>query len=493
MKSLRLLIPLLLFLCLIGNAQAADLRGRVLLQADDKGQAWYINPLDGKRYSLGRPDAALKVMRSLGLGVKSDKLDAWRKYRAPRAYSGRIVLDVENLGEAYYINPLDQKLYFLGSPAQALEVMSALGLGVYTADLNRIALAVPTETVKQPEAIVADNTPDKTAVFSWHYGGKDYALSLQLKRSRYESYAKAQKYYESRGPLPADWHERYYGMFLTPQAGDKTIPELTAELKRLAAANNLSEDQLVELTATFVQSIPYDSNKNLETETPYYPYETLYLNRGVCTDKTLLLSAIYTELGYGTAIYDFPDVNHAAVGIACPAPNQTFNEGYCYVETTNFFPVGAIPQEFGSNGVSDRNFTGYQGQFNSVFDPTRLGKYEIYRQTQGKLYTGEAAVRSKVEKLKNLEKSIADNQTAIRDAKLALDAKQAEVSVMQANMEAAKRSGDIAGYNNLVAPYNSLVAAFNAARDNYNGLISIYNGNADLYNGSVKDFYSGGK
>ena len=56
----------------VNKAEAAiSLKGRILLQVQDKGQAWYVNPLDNRRYYLGRPDDAFLVMRSLGLGVSN--------------------------------------------------------------------------------------------------------------------------------------------------------------------------------------------------------------------------------------------------------------------------------------------------------------------------------------------------------------------------------------------------------------------------------------
>jgi hypothetical protein len=33
------------------------------------GEAWYVNPADGKRYFLGRAADAYNIMRFLGLGI----------------------------------------------------------------------------------------------------------------------------------------------------------------------------------------------------------------------------------------------------------------------------------------------------------------------------------------------------------------------------------------------------------------------------------------
>jgi len=48
------------------------LKGRIVLQTEGAGQAWYINPGDGKRYYLADGDAAYQIMRQLSLGVAND-------------------------------------------------------------------------------------------------------------------------------------------------------------------------------------------------------------------------------------------------------------------------------------------------------------------------------------------------------------------------------------------------------------------------------------
>ncbi len=50
------------------------LSGMVLLRVEDKGQAWYVYPQDGRRYYLGRPEDAWRIMTGLGLGIKDDDL-----------------------------------------------------------------------------------------------------------------------------------------------------------------------------------------------------------------------------------------------------------------------------------------------------------------------------------------------------------------------------------------------------------------------------------
>jgi hypothetical protein len=50
---------------------AALHRGKIFLQVQARGEAWYVNPTDGKRYYLGNGTDAYNLMRNFGLGVSN--------------------------------------------------------------------------------------------------------------------------------------------------------------------------------------------------------------------------------------------------------------------------------------------------------------------------------------------------------------------------------------------------------------------------------------
>jgi len=125
---------------------AIKLKGKIVLQSQEHGEAWYIYPKDMKRYYLGRPQDAFSVMRNLGLGITDKDLvkipkntDSWTdKTGIADRLAGQIVLQVEKNGEAYYINPTDKKRYYLGRPNDAFDIMRNLGLGIAFNDLVRL-------------------------------------------------------------------------------------------------------------------------------------------------------------------------------------------------------------------------------------------------------------------------------------------------------------------------------------------------------------------
>lgn len=117
------------------------LAGYILLQVEQNGEAWYVNPVNHQRYYLGRPQDAFNIMRDLGLGIKHQELVNYLNTQFPQRLAGRILIDVEANGEAYYIYPKDLQGYYLGRPQDAFAIMRNLGLGITDNDLGKIQIA----------------------------------------------------------------------------------------------------------------------------------------------------------------------------------------------------------------------------------------------------------------------------------------------------------------------------------------------------------------
>ena len=131
---------------------AERLNGYILLQADSHGEAWYVYPNDLKRYYLGRPDDAFQIMGKLGVGTTHSFITGYTIF--PASVSGKILLDVQSHGEAYYIYPQDRKKYYLGRPDDAFSIMRRLSLGITTADLS----AIPIGSLPPPNGVTTDSS-----------------------------------------------------------------------------------------------------------------------------------------------------------------------------------------------------------------------------------------------------------------------------------------------------------------------------------------------
>lgn len=53
---------------------AERLKGAILLQVESKGEAWYINPKDNKRYYIKDGNDAYQIMKFLSLGITNKDL-----------------------------------------------------------------------------------------------------------------------------------------------------------------------------------------------------------------------------------------------------------------------------------------------------------------------------------------------------------------------------------------------------------------------------------
>ncbi len=146
-----------------GATQRLDLHdyvhGRIILQMQEHNEAWYVYPGDDRRYSLGNPSEASQIMRTFGLGVRHQLIANTTDY--PTALAGQILLDVDDRGKAYYVNPVDLHAYYLGSAAQAFNVLRQSGVGVTDADLYLIPIGDPLQV-----SGCAYHRPDCPAIYA---------------------------------------------------------------------------------------------------------------------------------------------------------------------------------------------------------------------------------------------------------------------------------------------------------------------------------------
>lgn len=231
--------------------------GMILLQVEENGEAWYIYPINGERYYLARPVDAFRIMKKLSLGAKHDFIVNTEIF--PERLSGRILLDVEKNGEAYYIYPGDLKKYYLARPTDAFRIMREFGLGITNIDLAEIILGdINAAVINLPKenTIIQDVPFSSQAPFGdwsdqrqqdaceeavalmaikWARGEsftKEEALKIILEVSGYE----LEKYGEYRDISSADtikWiFNDYFDFYNVELKKDITIDDIVSELNQ---------------------------------------------------------------------------------------------------------------------------------------------------------------------------------------------------------------------------------------------------------------------
>ncbi len=141
-------------------------KSAIIILPEDRGKAWYVNPKTQERAYLGRPADAFKVMRSAGIGITNKDL-----LRIPESteegdvtygckHIGKIFLQVESKGEAWYVHPMNCKRYFLNRPSDAFELMRKLGLGVSNADAGKIPVNEKLDDPERPQDLASEESKE---------------------------------------------------------------------------------------------------------------------------------------------------------------------------------------------------------------------------------------------------------------------------------------------------------------------------------------------
>lgn len=235
----------------------------------------------------------------------------------------------------------------------------------------------------------------------------------------------------------------------------------------------------------FIQYLEYDRDKaDSGINNPYYPFETLYLQKGICSDTTFLAVSWLRELGYGAAILDFPESNHSAAGIACPLSDSLDLSGYCYIETTNYFPIGVVPGEIVDGQASDQS-----ANFDNFFSADRLGTMEIKQASKGRVYQGVSQVRQEINYLKQAQHNLDALQLKLNKEKEEIDIAYELISERQSLLLSYHEAGDINAYNQAVPAYNEMVRSYQVKIDEHQDLIEAYNQNVSEFNIRYFKFY----
>lgn len=150
MKKFYPIIAAALFLLPLTASAATpkNLYGRIVLEVERHGEAWYINPQTGELSFLGRPADALALMRRVGLGITNENLfriarpeDEKNDEVFAKTLAGRILLQVEDKGQAWYVHPVTLKRYYLGRPEDALSLLRTQGLGISKATMKTLTIS----------------------------------------------------------------------------------------------------------------------------------------------------------------------------------------------------------------------------------------------------------------------------------------------------------------------------------------------------------------
>ena len=197
-----------------------------------------------------------------------------------------------------------------------------------------------------PAPVVSDTEETFERVYEWKYNGYTFSAPLSLSKEKYAHYQKLGHSNLNLVKYAADSYNR------------RVVSEIAGGIKAQAESLEFTNYETMMLAASFVQSLPYTTDKETTGQGEYvrYPIETLVDGGGDCEDKSILMGALLKELGCDVVILEFRD--HAAVGVKADRDDAYGSYAkyggvkYFYLETTKEgWELGEIPSEYDLNRI----------------------------------------------------------------------------------------------------------------------------------------------
>ena len=158
-----------------------------------------------------------------------------------------------------------------------------------------------------------------------------------------------------------------YQEYVLNSSDDKSMKKVADGLGELAEGQEWGEWETLSFVLSFVQSMPYTSDKvtTRYDNYPRYPIETFVDGGGDCEDTAILFSSIVREMGYGVALLLLKADHHMAVGVSISqAMVDNWHQGYgityynhdgeiyAYCETTGEgWELGHMPEDLVSQSA----------------------------------------------------------------------------------------------------------------------------------------------
>jgi hypothetical protein len=177
--------------------------------------------------------------------------------------------------------------------------------------------------------------------FSFQFDRYDWTLAIPLRTYFYYKDQTRPAVYSKYSPMATDSY------------ADSLLNILVRNLEDAALANELRKIDVVNLVATFIQTLPHTDS---DVTTPYdlyprYPLETLFEQGGDSEDTSILAAALLVREGYDVVLFIFEQQKHMAVGVNIPAVGgygwEYQGNNYFYLETTGEkWQLGDCPTEY---------------------------------------------------------------------------------------------------------------------------------------------------
>ncbi|MBW6516637.1 MAG: hypothetical protein K0B81_08520 [Candidatus Cloacimonetes bacterium] len=342
--------------------------------------------------------------------------------------------------------------------------------------------------------------PEKELIFPEALGPREVEYKITflnkaytINETLYQSYYEYYQAYSEQFPNIRTQGE-YYQFIKEIHETNETIASIVQSLQTIAVGEGFNADQTLEFAMRFVQDIPYDVTKATEVTTyaqenddqlrmdllPRHPYITLYDQKGVCSDKTVLAAAIAEEMGYGTAIFSFDGeametgVGHVGLGVRCPPSYSIYNTGYCYVETTAPIRIG-ITNIFLSQDLQASSLYITEDSIEGL-TPLNFSLAELHKLDDGAVYYGIIETYRLESELQGLAVLVDRQQMEIERQRTRLNQLNSTLNAM--GSQYVEFSAE---------DYDMIFDEYSREVDRFNQLVDEHNRNVEDYNRAVRE------
>ncbi|MDG1315511.1 MAG: hypothetical protein P8L20_06455 [Flavobacteriales bacterium] len=305
----------------------------------------------------------------------------------------------------------------------------------------------------------------KELTFNFTLFKSNYNLIFDIEKSLFEEVTQNSKdnQYDSGMGMRQD----QYDTFVYDNYDERVLNTIITAISESEGRKNFD---LAQLLVAFVQSIPYDTNA-IE---PKFTVETLFNKTGDCDDKSILLAKLLSYAGYQTCLFIYEEGQHMAVGLKVDEYKDAYKDGYIFIESTGYNPIGKIPEKFADN-VDIRNEDPKIIEVDIADSYYAISGYDelkyFYSLINDKYGEGyfKTTVEGRIiyENMTTLKVELSDLESTLDDLKNEIDIKRN--SLDQTNTNEVKQ------FNKLVDQYNAVTSDYENKIVSFNKLISRIN------------------
>ena len=238
MKKIILLSVIFFVLPLLTHANEDRYSGSVVLETNGfDNYYWYIEPESKTKLLLKDGNSVSRLLKTFSLGINNTNLnklnlDDNTDYELLYNLRGKLLLQVEANGIAWYINPLDNKKYKIKNGNEGLKTLQSLAILISSEDIDNIPIT---------DNLNFNNPEEKEIDFSMYWKVQEI---LKYNYYKPDTIKNSDLFYGSLKGI-ADSLNDPYTEFFTPVKKKNFDDKMQGELEGIGAMVEVKDNRLI--------------------------------------------------------------------------------------------------------------------------------------------------------------------------------------------------------------------------------------------------------